>query len=106
MEAKGYEPAIDIKETASEFVMYADLPGVEEDAIEFSWTENSLVFSGSREFNHDGEDAEDFIQIKRPYGNFVGRVEFPSQVDANLATAKYKRGVLKVRLPKLVEAKS
>ena len=106
MEKQGYAPAIDVKETQKEYVLFVDLPGIEEDDIEFSWTENSLVLSGAREFDHDGEDAEDFIQIKRPYGPFMGLVEFAHAVDTNQATAKYRRGVLKIRLPKKMENRS
>jgi HSP20 family molecular chaperone IbpA len=53
-----------------------------------------------REFDLDNEDPEDYLQIKRPYGPFHIEVPLPSPVDFELATAKYKRGVLKVRMPK------
>lgn len=94
-------PAADVKETASEFVVFVELPGIDEDGIEFVWEFNRLVVRGTRDFDHDGEDAEEYIQIERKYGAFEVSFEFKSPVDTDEATAKYRRGILKIRLPKM-----
>ena len=94
-------PPADLKETGAEYVIFIDLPGIDEDGIEFNWDHERLTVSGNREFDHDGEDAEEYLRIERKYGQFSVSFEFEKPIDSDLATAKYKRGVLKVRLPKL-----
>ena len=91
---------MDIRESRAEFVVFMDLPGIDEDELEFCWTTNSLTLSGSKEFDHDTEDAEEFIELNRVYGPFCCLIGFGSCIDGNRATAKYKRGVLKLRIPK------
>lgn len=95
-----YLPSVDVKETWQEYAIYVDLPGIDEDALKFHWEGKSLLMSGFRDFDHDREDAEEFVRLERPYGEFQCRIDFQEEVDADQATAKYKRGVLKVRLPK------
>jgi HSP20 family protein len=44
--------------------------------------------------------------VECAYGSFERAIPLPAEVDANKAKADYKRGVLKVELPKLKEEKS
>lgn len=91
---------IDVKEDASEYVVYADIPGVDEDEIDIRLVGDILTISGERSFDHDNEDAEDYVRLERPYGPFERSLNIPAGLNSNGMTAKYKRGVLKVRVPK------
>jgi len=93
-------PLMDLKDNSQEYVAYIDLPGVDEDELQFSWNEHLLCIGGSREFNHDAEDAEEFTQIQRKFGEFMCCIPLDDTLDVASATAKYKRGVLKVHIPK------
>lgn len=93
-------PPVDVKETSLEFVVYVDLPGIDEDELEITMDDGTLAIRAVREFDHDGEDAEEYTRIERPYGRFECCVPLSTLADLDRATAKYKRGVLKVRLPK------
>ncbi len=95
-----YHPPIDLKDTPREYVAYIDLPGVDEDALQFSWHDDVLCIGGCRDFDHDSEDAEEYIQMQRRFGDFMCRIPLNDKVDVSNATAKYKRGVLKVHMPK------
>lgn len=99
---KPYQPPTDVKETHREVVVFADIPGMDEDDIDISIDGGALVVSGTRDFDLDSEDPEEFVRIERPYGTFRCIVPLPAPIDFELATARYKRGVLKVRLPKPV----
>ena len=92
---------IDIREDAKEVVVYADIPGIDEDEVDIKLTGDMLTISGERCFDHDNEDAEDFVRLERPYGRYERRIELPAGLNTGGMTAKYKRGVLKVRVPKL-----
>lgn len=95
-----WRPPVDVKDAAGEFVVFADIPGVDEDEISLNFSEGVLRISAIREFDHDGEDAEEFPRIERPYGRFSCCIDLGQSADFDHATAKYRRGVLKVRLPK------
>ena len=97
--AKAWEPAYDVKADNVEVVVYADLPGIDEDGIQIEVMPDVVVISGLRGFDHDQEDAEEFVSLGRRYGRFEAVIPMPTPVDPNAATAKYRRGVLRLRLP-------
>jgi HSP20 family molecular chaperone IbpA len=90
----------DLKIVPQGATVYVDLPGVDEDEIQVEIDGNNLVISGSRDFDHDNEDAEEFVHIGRGYGQFRIRIELPQDIRPEQIQARYKRGVLKVRIPR------
>jgi HSP20 family protein len=92
---------VDVKQAEQEVVIYADLPGIDEDDIRVDLQGNLLRISGAREFNHDAEDSEEYVQLERPFGRFVREISLIGKLDEQRVTAKYNRGVLKVRIPKM-----
>jgi HSP20 family protein len=100
MEQRSFHVLADVRESGSEYAIFLDVPGVDEDDLNVNWEADELVVSGNREFDHDLEDAEQFIRLERPYGPFQYRTSFQRPVVASAITAKYKRGVLKIRIPK------
>jgi HSP20 family molecular chaperone IbpA len=95
-----WEPAYDVLGNAAEMVVIIDLPGVDEDEIVIEAKGDALKIRASREFDHDSEDAEDYARIGRLYGVFVCSVPLHDNANPHGMTAKYKRGVLKVRVPR------
>jgi HSP20 family protein len=96
-----WRPKADIKLTPNEVTLFVDLPGVDEDTISFASDDSTVTIFGVREFNHDHEDSEDYIQLERTYGPYELKVSMPVGADAWHMTAKYNRGVLKIRIPRL-----
>jgi len=90
---------VDIKQDASAVTVFADLPGVDEDDIHLKLHGSQLEITADREFDHDNEDAEDYLVLERAHGPLQRTVVVPENLDENEITAKYKRGVLKVRIP-------
>lgn len=99
--ASDFSPPADIKVTPSEVAIFLDLPGIDEDEVQIDFQDGLLVVSGEREFDHDQEDAEEFVRIDRRYGRFMFTVPLEHDVDFDHARAKYRRGVLKIRIPRL-----
>jgi len=98
-----FEPVFDLKETMRDYVVFIDLPGIDEDTLRFQCDGRKLSVHGTREFDHDKEDAEEFTRIERPYGSFCCTITFQHKVDSNTLTAKYRRGVLRVRVSRINE---
>ena len=95
-----FVPAADVKVAPNEVVVYLDLPGLDEDDIQIDFLNGLLTVHGVREFDHDQEDAEEFIRIERRYGRYAFSMQLEPDSDWEQARAKYKRGVLKIRVPR------
>ncbi len=103
-QAEQWMPAVDISETDEGFVVTADVPGMKGDDIKISVSNNVLSLRGEKK--NVREDAkENFHRVERSYGLFERTFTLPSGVAAENIRAKYKDGVLEIRLPKSKEAK-
>jgi HSP20 family protein len=105
LERADWTPASDVYETASEFIIAIDLPGIERGALEVSVDENRLTVRGER--------APDEGWTRRgggkgrPFGRFLSRFgPLPPAVDQKNIAADFKDGVLSLRLPKRTEQKA
>lgn len=97
--SEAWHVPFDVKETPTEVTVFIDMPGVDEDEISIKVVGNELRVRADRDFDHDGEDAEEYTRLERPYGVFECTASLPVGSDSDGMTAKYKRGVLKVRIP-------
>lgn len=97
---KAWCPLGDVKQTVKQYIVLVDLPGIDEDTVCIDFHDKLLVISGEREFDHDREDAEEYTRIDRPYGAFRFEVPLEEPVDVNEISAKYKRGVLTIMVPR------
>lgn len=100
-----WAPAVDIQETAGEYLVKADLPDVKREDVKVELRDGMLCVSGERRQEQE-ETGKRFHRIERAYGRFERRLALPSEVDPNKVTAEFKDGVLKVRLPKSATARS
>lgn len=94
-----WEPYYDLRVGERDLVAFVDLPGVNEDELQIEVNAQSLVVEGDRDFDHDLEDAEEFTKIGRPYGAFRVEIHLSESINPDGATAKYRRGVLRIRMP-------
>lgn len=99
-----FQPTIDVTETASEWRIRAELPGVAPEDVEVSLTGNLLTIRGEKKGEAVSE-GEHCRRSERRYGRFVRSLEFPTDVDSAKVEARAKNGVLVVTLPKAEEAR-
>ncbi len=104
-ESGGWAPAVDIFETGDQITLRADLPGIEQDAIEIRIDDNTLIIRGERPFPEDMK-RDDLQRSERPYGEFNRTFNLPSSVDQGGVEARHKQGVLEVVLPKRQTSKT
>lgn len=97
-----WAPRVDIKEEAHPFVLYADVPGVELDAIEVQMDKGMLTIKGERKADN-AQNAEQFTRIERHYGAFHRRFALPDSADPEGITASGRNGVLQIAIPKRPE---
>jgi HSP20 family protein len=92
-------PAMDLVETADEFVLRADLPGLTEQDVNIEVEDNVLTVSGERKAEHE-ERKEGYYRVERSSGRFSRSLTLPEGVDPESVKAVFENGVLEVRIPK------
>jgi len=98
-------PAMDLVETADDFIVKADLPGVRKEDLELSVTGTLLSIRGDKKAEVEGDKRKIFR--KETWGGSFGRtIDLPTAVDADRVRAELKNGVLTVTIPKREEAKA
>jgi HSP20 family protein len=101
----GFNPKMDLEETDKEYRITAELPGMEEKDVEVLLTGNSLTIKGEKKEETE-EKGKSFYHMERSYGSFHRTIPLPEGIDIKRVSADFKSGVLSVRLPKTVEAKT
>lgn len=95
-----FEPDMDVSETATHYIIKADLPGLEKDKINIDIKNGYLTLSGERKIERE-EDAQGFYKRERSYGSFSRSVPLPSDANAEDVTADYSEGVITITIGKL-----
>jgi HSP20 family protein len=95
-----YIPKINIQETDKEFLITAEVPGMDEKDIQLSHTGDKLVIQGEKKIENEKSEKGEFHIIESSYGVFKRVVDLPGEVDFSKISATYKNGVLKINVPK------
>lgn len=90
-------PSVDIVEEDKQFVISADIPGVDPKDIEVSMENNMLTIKGERK-TEKKEDKNGCHRVECSKGIFYRRLTLPESADPDKITAKGKNGVLKITL--------
>ena len=100
-----FVPQIDLAETDKEVRITAELPGLDKKEVEVTLTQGVLTIKGEKREEHE-ENKGDMHRSECRYGMFERSVQLPADIDADKAKASFKKGVLKVTLPKTADAQS
>jgi HSP20 family protein len=99
-----WAPAVDVYETENELVIKADLPDIEEKAIDVQVENHMLTIRGERKLEESVKE-DNYLRVERAYGSFSRSFSLPNTVNTEAIQATYKNGVLRVELPKRAESK-
>lgn len=97
-----FVPQVDIWEDDHEIVLYADLPGVEEDDLDIQFENRQLTIHAKVKNRHADIN---FIGGEYGIGDFYRAFMIGDSIDAGKIHAELKQGELVVHLPKLEEVK-
>ncbi len=89
----------DLAETKDEIIIRADLPGFSKEEIKVKATEDSVIIEAEKKEERK-ESAENYVMQERRYGAVRRVIPLPVQVIPEEAKAKFKDGVLEIRLKK------
>jgi HSP20 family protein len=92
-------PAVDVYETAAEFIVEIELPGVSEKDVKVLLFSSRIEVSGfKREMAAPGGPR--YMRLEREFGAFRRDIVVPGAVDPEEAVAALENGVLTVVLKK------
>lgn len=94
-----FVPPCEVQESASEYLVSLDVPGIPREAIQVEVTENTLNISGERKLERTEEKASRHL-VEKYYGTFTRSFSLPPGTDMSRVTAEFKDGVLKIHVPK------
>ena len=103
-DAPGWTPPVDLYETAGEYVLTAELPGLTREQIDIHAEERRIVIRGARGVESARDvPCEQFHRVERGHGRFSRAFSLPEIIDVAGVTADLKDGILTITIPKAPE---
>lgn len=100
-----WTPTIDVKDEQNQYVISADIPGVDPKNIDVRMENGILTIKGNKE-TKTKEKRENYVYLERSEGSFCRSMSLPNAVDSTKINAKIKNGVLEIIVPKTKESTS
>ena len=101
---RDWNPAVDVVENKDNYVLNAELPGMNKDDVKITLENNVLTIRGEKKNEFEKKEGN-YHRVERNYGSFERSFTIPGTVKADNIDAEYKDGVLTLTLPKAEEAK-
>jgi len=95
-------PRIDVSETDQDLKVFAELPGVDQNDVEITLSDDVLTIRGEKKVAHENQQ-QNYHVMERSYGSFARSIRLPFTVNPDQVQATFKDGVLSVALPKPAE---
>jgi HSP20 family protein len=94
-----WAPAIELKETETDLILKAVVPGIEAKDLDVQVSENAVSITGEhREEKHI--EKKGYFHSELQYGQFQRTVPLPVSVKHDQVQSEFKEGVLTLTLPK------
>jgi HSP20 family protein len=92
-------PLVNISETDKELKVEAELPGVSEDDVEVTLSDDVLTIRGEKKAERT-EQKENYHVMERSYGSFARSIRLPFPTNPDDVNASFNNGVLTLTIPK------
>lgn len=93
------KPKIDVYGTEKEYVIEADLPGIEEKDLSIELKNDLLILSAEKKFEEKKEE-KGYYRVERSFGSFRRVLNIPEDADKDNIKAKLNNGVLCITMPR------
>jgi len=97
-----WSPAIELKETETEIILKAQIPGIDAKDLNVEVSEESVSITGEHREEKKTEEKGLFRSEFR-YGRFERLVPLPTAVKNDLVTSEFKNGLLTLIMPKIAK---
>ena len=99
-----YSPAVDIVEKEGDIILFADMPGVDENSVDITVEKDLLTIQGTVE--PDIREGHRLALSEYGIGDYRRTFTLSNEIDREHIQANIKDGVLRLTLPKAEEAKT
>jgi len=97
-------PRIDVIDREDEFLVRAELPGIDRKNLDVTLSGQTLTLKGTRKDEKKEEKEGEFYRSEIAYGEFSRGVYLPEAVDPQGVEAKFADGMLEVHIRKARKA--
>ena len=98
-------PALELVDAGDNFVLKAQLPGIDPKDIDVQVTPEAISISGERRYQNTDEKSG-YVRSEFRYGKFHRVLPLPAHIQNDSVQADYKDGILMLTLPKVTEARN
>ncbi|MDY7035101.1 MAG: Hsp20/alpha crystallin family protein [Thermodesulfobacteriota bacterium] len=102
--SEDWSPRLDVSENKDNFIVEAELPGVDAKDVNVNISGNILTIKGEKKKQEEKKDEHSHY-LERYYGSFQRSFQIPASVKTDKIEATFDKGVLQITLPKTEEAK-
>jgi HSP20 family protein len=93
-------PYVDVIDSAHEYVVKAELPGLKKENVQIEVWTNELSITARSNVETE-EKGKTYLHRERAFSTFRRRIGFGQSIDVEKASANMADGILEIRLPKL-----
>ena len=98
-------PALELADTGDNFVLKAQLPGIDPKNIDVQVSREAISISGERSYENTDEKSG-YVRSEFRYGKFHRVLPLPAHIQNDSVQAECKDGILTLTLPKVTEARN
>ena len=98
-------PAVELVDAGDNFVLKAQLPGINPKDVDVQVTREAVSISGERRYENTDEKSRG-VRSEFRYGKFHRVLPLPAHIQNDSVQAEYKDGILMLTLPKVTEARN
>lgn len=104
LETEEFSPSVDMFREGNDVIVKAEIPGIKKEDIDISLADDTITITGERK-KEEKVERKDYYRLERSHGSFSRSFRMPQPVQSDKAKAKFKDGVLEIRIPITEEAK-
>ncbi len=98
-----FVPNLNVSENDKEVEVTAEVAGMDEKDVDVTLKDDILTIKGEKKQEKEDE-GKDYYHQERSYGSFQRSLHIPCEIDSDEIDASFKKGVLKITLPKSAKA--
>lgn len=93
-------PALNIEETKDQYIVEAELPGINTEDIQLEISGNVLTIKAERKQKEEHKENHQVHVVESRYGSFQRSFTIPENAVVDQITAENKNGILSIYIPK------
>ena len=97
---------LDVSEDEKSYTVHAEIPGVKKEDIHVAVDGSQVLISAEVKNEKEVRDGDKVLRSERYYGSVSRSFSLGQELDDSAVVAKYVNGVLELKLPKRVEART